>query len=187
MITRTAPLSCLLAGRSLLWRLAVVFAGSWLLAATAWAQAPMYPAPTTLQTFGLMLIAALSGRRLTTEIVCAYLFQAAIGLPVLAGGAGGAMHLIGPTGGYLAGFLVGGIVAAWLAEKWPSAVGLTGAFLIGHMLVLAAGFAWLAVLIGPNGAWIGGVLPFLVGSVVKSLMAMAVVKFSTPLIERARR
>ena len=185
MTTRTAPLSSLLVGRSVLWRIAVVVAGSWLLASTAWAQVPMYPAPTTLQTFGLMVIAALSGRRLTAEIVVAYLAQAAIGLPVLAGGSGGVAHLIGPTGGYLAGFLLAGVAVGWMTEHRRGVVGLLAAFIVGHVIILSAGFAWLSALIGPQAAWTGGVAPFFVGSVIKTIMAIAVVKFSSPLIERA--
>jgi biotin transport system substrate-specific component len=184
--TRThAPIEGLIAGRGLGWRLATVLAGSWMIAATAWAEVPMFPVPVSLQTFGVLAVAALSGRRLTAEIIGAYLFQAAIGLPVLAGGNAGIHHFAGPTGGYLIGFLVAGVVAAAMAERWRGTIGLVAAFLIGHVLILAAGWAWLSVLMGPAAAWTGGVAPFLVGSLVKSAMALAVVKLSDPLLRKA--
>jgi biotin transport system substrate-specific component len=182
-----APLPSLLAGRGVLWRLATILAGSWLIAASAWAEVPMYPAPMTLQTYGVLAVAALAGRRMTFEITVAYLIQAALGLPVLAGGNGGLQHFVGPTAGYLVGFVLGGVAVATLLERWRGWIGLTGAFLVGHAIVLAAGFAWLCALMGPERAWLGGVLPFLVGSLVKSAMALATVKLAEPLLARVRR
>ena len=94
-----APLDALLAGRALAWRVGAVLVGSWLLAASSWAEVAMYPVPMTLQTYALLVIAGLSGLRLSLEIVFVWLAQAAMGLPVLAGGASGIEALIGPTGG----------------------------------------------------------------------------------------
>ena len=95
--TAKAPLDALLAGRSLAWRVGAVLAGSWLLAASSWAEVPMYPVPMTLQTYALLVIAGLSGPRLALEIVFVWLAQAAMGLPLLAGGASGIEALIGAT------------------------------------------------------------------------------------------
>lgn len=185
MLTRShAPIAGLIAGRGLVWRLGTVLAGSWMIAATAWAEAPMVPVPVSLQTFGVLTVAALSGRRLTAEIIGAYLVQAALGLPVLAGGNAGIQHFAGPTGGYLAGFLIAGIVTAAMTERWRGGLGLLAAFLTGHAVILAAGWSWLSVLTNPPAAWTGGVAPFLIGSVIKSAMALAVVKFADPLLRR---
>ena len=94
---RLPPLARLLADRPLILRVGVVLLGSWLLAASSWAEIPMVPVPMTLQTYALFTIAGLAGGRLALEIVIVWLAQAAIGLPVLAGGAGGIEALTGPT------------------------------------------------------------------------------------------
>ena len=112
-----APLDALLAGRALAWRVGAVLVGSWLLAASSWAEVAMYPVPMTLQTYALLVIAGLSGLRLSLEIVFVWLAQAAMGLPVLAGGASGIEALIGPTGGYLLGFLAAAGLVGWLAAR----------------------------------------------------------------------
>lgn len=176
MTLTRSPLARALAGRSLLWRLGAVVAGAGVLAASAWAEIPMIPVPITLQTYALMVIAGLSGPRLTAEIVGLYLAEAAIGLPVLAGGAGGLAALAGPTGGYLAGFLAAGVAAALMVGRGRSALGLALAFALGHILILASGGAWLSLFIGPQAAWAGGVAPFLIGSGIKTVMAVATIK-----------
>src|SRR5687768_8786323 len=115
-MTHAAPVRALLANRPIAWRVGVVLVGSWLLAASSWIEAPMYPVPMTMQTFAVLLIAGLAGARLAGEITFAWLAQAAIGMPVLAGGAGGLAYFAGPTGGYLAGFLAAAVLVGWIAE-----------------------------------------------------------------------
>ena len=176
MTLADSPLARALSGRSLFWRLGAVVAGAGLLAASAWAEIPMIPVPITLQTYALLVIAGLSGPRLTAEIVGLYLAEAAIGLPVLAGGAGGIAVLAGPTGGYLAGFLAAGVAAAMLIGRGRSVLVLAAAFVLGHALILASGGAWLSLFIGPRAAWTGGVAPFLIGSGIKTVMAVATIK-----------
>jgi|SRR5690606_33865974 len=185
-MTVSAPIADLLAGRHAAWRWGAVLVGSWLLAASSWIEAPMYPVPMTMQTYAVLLIAGLAGARLAGEIVAAWLAQAALGLPFLAGGDGGLAHFAGPTGGYLAGFLAAAVIAGWLAERrggrgW---LALGASFLLGHALILAAGFAWLSTLVGPAAAWTGGVAPFLAGSVLKTLLAAASVKLAEPRLRR---
>jgi biotin transport system substrate-specific component len=169
---RTALLPRLLTNRSRVWRVGVVLLGSWLLAAASWAEIPMVPVPMTLQTYALFVIAALAGRYLATAIVVVWLFQAAIGFPVLAGGAGGLDALTGPTIGYLAGMLAAAPIVGGFAETRRGWLALTVMFLIGHALVLGMGWAGLALSgIDPATAFTGGVLPFLPGAAVKSLAA----------------
>lgn len=186
MTATTAPIAHLLAGRPLAWRVGAVLVGSWLLAAASWIEAPMYPVPMTLQTWAVLVIAGLAGARMAGEITFAWLAQAAMGLPVLAGGDGGLAHFAGPTGGYLVGFLaaavlVGGLTGRRGGRSWA---GLGLSFLLGHALILAAGFAWLSALIGPAAAWTGGVAPFLLGSVLKTVLAAASVKLVEPRLRR---
>jgi biotin transport system substrate-specific component len=169
---RTALLPRLLANRSRVWRVGVVLLGSWLLAAASWAEIPMVPVPMTLQTYALFVIAALAGRYLAAAIVVVWLFQAAIGFPVLAGGAGGLDAVTGPTIGFLAGMLAAAPIVGGFAETRRGWVALTLMFVVGHALVLGMGWAGL-VLSGlqPANAFTGGVAPFLPGALVKSLAA----------------
>ncbi|MES2341899.1 MAG: biotin transporter BioY [Pseudomonadota bacterium] len=178
--TLKAPLDALLAGRPLAWRVGAVLAGSWLLAAASWAEVPMYPVPMTLQTYALLVIAGLSGPRLALEIVFVWLAQAAMGLPLLAGGASGIEAFLGPTAGYLAGFLVAAGLVGWLAAR-PGGRGwrrLAASFLAAHALILLLGFAWLAAGLGPKAALAGGVAPFLAGAFLKTILAVATVKLA---------
>jgi biotin transport system substrate-specific component len=175
-----APLDALLAGRPLAWRIGAVLVGSWLLAAASWAAVPMYPVPMTLQTYALLVIAGLSGPSLALEIVFVWLAQAGMGLPVLADGASGVAALVGPTGGYLAGFLVAAGLVGWLAARpggrnWRV---LIAGFLAAHALILLLGFAWLAAGLGAKTAFAGGVAPFLAGALLKTLLAAATVKIA---------
>lgn len=184
-----APLRAFLAERPAVWRLAAVVAGSWVIAASSWITAPMYPVPMTMQTFAILLVAGLAGARLGAAIVVTWLAQAALGLPFLAEGAGGLDPFSGPTAGYLAGFVVAVVACGWLTEKphlrgWAA---MMGVFLLGHALILACGFARLSLMIGVAPAWNDGVAPFLLGSVLKSLLAAAVIQLVEPWIRSLSR
>ena len=84
-----APLRAWLAERPAAWRIGAVLIGSWVIAASSWISAPMYPVPMTMQTFAVLLVAGMAGARLGFAIVATWLTQAALGLPFLADGAGG--------------------------------------------------------------------------------------------------
>jgi len=76
---------------------------------------PLSPVPIVLQNFFILLIALVLGPRMGTASVALYLLLGALGLPVFAGGKGGLAHFFGPTGGYLAGFLLSAWVTGVLA------------------------------------------------------------------------
>ncbi|MEQ1609432.1 MAG: biotin transporter BioY [Hyphomonadaceae bacterium] len=184
-----APLRAVLADRPATWGLAGVLAGSWLIAASSWISTPMYPAPMTLQTFAILLVAGLAGARLAAASVITWLALSAIGLPLLADGAGGLDPFSGPTGGYLAGFVIAGFACGWLTEK-PAMRGwlpMMVVFLLGHVIILTAGWLRLVALLGPQPAWDMGVSPFLAGAILKSALAVAMVKLLEPWVRRAVR
>ncbi len=177
-----APLRAFLAERPAIWRFAAVLAGSWVMAASSWISAPMYPVPMTMQTFAVLLVAGLAGARLGLAIVVTWLAQAATGLPFLADGAGGLDAFTGPTAGYLAGFAVAAVLCGWLAEM-PRLRGwlpMLGAFLLGHALILALGWGRLAAMIGAMPAFEAGVAPFIPGSLLTSFLAVAAVNLAEP-------
>lgn len=156
----------------------IVLIGSLLLAASSWVEAPMWPVPMTAQTYAVLLIGAVCGFRLAATTVGAYLLEGAAGLPMFAGGAAGPQHLIGPTAGYLFGFLVGAAVIGWLIERgWNRRfLGLLAAMTIGHAIIFILGVGYLALRVGLDPALSAGFYPFILGSIVKTVAAAATVK-----------
>ena len=156
---------------------ALAIGGALALAVSAKTQVPFYPVPMTLQTLVVLAIGAAFGARLAAATVALYLAEGLLGLQVFAGASAGPAYMAGPTGGYLLGFLVAAALVGWLAERgWDRSLGwLLAAVALGDLAILACGFAWLAAMIGPEKAWLGGVLPFLPGDVVKTLLASALV------------
>lgn len=163
-----------LAGRSWAWHLGLVLLGSWAIALGARINVPMIPVPMTMQTFAVLLIAALGGRALGVQSVLAYLAQGAAGLPVFASGAGLA-YMAGPTGGYLAGFLLAAWVTGSLADRgWNRGVlRPTSSVLAGHAAIFALGVAWLQGFTGWGAALASGVVPFLPGLALKTALVVA--------------
>ena len=150
--------------------------GSLLLWASAKVQVPFYPVPMTLQTAVVLLIGVAYGPRLAAGTLLLYLAEGAVGLPVFAGTPErgiGLAYMVGPTGGYLAGFLAAAVISGWTAERsrhWlTTALGLLAAIVAIHLL----GAAWLATLVGPAKAVSLGVLPFLLGDAVKLALVTA--------------
>lgn len=140
-------------------------------AAGAYLMIPLPPVPITLQTFFLYLAAALLGGRLGALSQVVYLLIGIIGLPVFAGGKGGLGVLLGPTGGYLFGFVAGAYVTGRLAEVrrdrnpvWLSLSMVSGTatiYLLGVLqLILVARFSI-------HQAIAVGVFPFLIGDALK--------------------
>lgn len=147
-------------------------AGSLLIAVCAHIKVPMWPVPVTMQTFAILLIGFVYGSRLGTATVALYLAEGAMGLPVFTGG-GGVAHFVGPTGGYLAGFLPAVALTGWLAEtNWSRSIPLTLlGMILGSAVITLFGFVWLAALLGAEKAFLAGVAPFLVGDAVKAALA----------------
>ncbi|KQV68142.1 biotin transporter BioY [Rhizobium sp. Root1220] len=168
-----------LSARSLAVKSAFVLAGTLVLALASQISVPMVPVPVTMQTFAVTMIGALYGWRLGAVTVLAWLAEAAVGFPVLANGAGGLAPFAGPTAGYLASFPVVAALAGWLTERgWTGdkVIRSFGAHLAANVLCLAIGGLWLAGLLGMEKAWLFGVAPFILGAVLKSALAAAVLK-----------
>jgi biotin transport system substrate-specific component len=173
-------------------RWAVLIAvGSLLLTASAKAQVPMWPVPMTMQSFVALVLGMAYGSRLAGATVAIYLFQGAIGLPVFAGTPEkgiGLAYLAGPTGGYLIGFLVSAVAVGWLAERgWDrSLLRSAAAMTIGTALLFVLGVSWLAVLIGWEKAIAAGLVPFLLGSVLKLALAATILPVCWTVLDRRR-
>ena len=149
--------------------------GSMALAISAQIQVPLWPVPMTFQTLVVLTLGVAYGPRLGAATVGVYLAQGAVGLPVFAGFSAGAAILTGTTAGYLVGFVVAAAVTGFLTEQgwhqhWLSTM---AAMVVGNVIIIALGFGWLATIIGPAAAWTSGVVPFLIGDVIKIAIAVA--------------
>ncbi|UFN51269.1 biotin transporter BioY [Roseomonas sp. OT10] len=150
--------------------LGLALLGSGVLAASAQVAVPFWPVPATLQTLAVLLLGALGGSRLGAAAVALTLAQGALGLPVFAGGTAGPAVLMGPTAGYLLGFLP----AAWVAGQARGGWLRTGATLLAaHLLVFLPGVAWLAGFVGMEKALLAGFVLFIPGTLVKTGLALA--------------
>jgi biotin transport system substrate-specific component len=145
---------------------------------------PFTPIPLTGQTFAVLLSGAVLGSRRGFMSQALYLAEGAAGLPVFAGGAGSALYLMGPTGGYLWSFPVAAALLGWLVERGASRSSskLAGALIVSDLLILASGGAWLHILFQvPNSqTWVLGFYPFLGADILK----IALVGLSLPRILR---
>lgn len=167
-----------LEGRSLAWKASAIVLGTLFLALSSYVEVPMVPVPMTMQTLAVTMVGALYGWRLGGLTIAAWLLEGALGLPVLSGGAAGAHHFVGPTAGYLFAFVPAGMMVGWLTERgWNGARPVLAfvAALAGNAVCLVFGAAWLAMLVGPEPAFTSGVAPFLLGAVLKSALAAALV------------
>ena len=126
---------------------AMVVGGSILIAVLAQI-AIGYPVPITGQTFGVLLAAALLGSRRGVLCVLTYLAEGLMGLPVFSQGRSGLGMILGPTGGYLVGFVLAAYVVGSLAERgWDRRVMTTMlAMVLGSVAMYACGLAWLLCL-----------------------------------------
>ncbi len=166
-----------------------VVAGSLVLWAAAKIQVPFFPVPMTLTTLAIMLIGATYGWRLGLATVALYLLEGAFGLPVFSGTPErgiGLAYMMGPTGGYLVGYLAAIFIVGWFAERGAdkSAIRLFGVMLVADAVILALGYIWLASLIGAEAAWTGGVAPFLLGDLLKVAIAALAVPAGNRLLKR---
>jgi biotin transport system substrate-specific component len=132
----------------------------------------------SLQTLAISVIGLTFGARLAAATLLVYLGQGAMGLPVFAGGAAGAAHLMGPTGGYLVGFVLMAWLTGFMAERGfgRGFLRLFLAALIPATLLFVPGALWLWAItpLDLSGAVAAGVTPFLLGGLVKSALAAMV-------------
>lgn len=130
---------------------------------------PFSPVPIALASHLVIFFGAVFGSRRGAIIVLAYLAQGAVGLPVFALGKMGLWHLLGPTGGYLFGYVAAAYLTGYLIEqmKERSNAKIFLALVAGNATIYFLGAFQLSFYIGLKSASILGVVPFLAGDVVK--------------------
>jgi biotin transport system substrate-specific component len=164
---------------------ALVAFGTLLLAASAKTQVPFWPVPMTLQSMAVVLIGATYGSRLGFATLLAYLAEGAAGLPVLAGTPErgiGLAYMVGPTGGYLLGFLLAATLVGWLVERGFARSLATVALSVAaaHATVHVFGLLWLSSLVGFEKAVVGGFVPFVPADLLKMALSTAIIFAARP-------
>ncbi len=163
-------------------QLVTVVLGTLLITAAAKINVPVWPVPVTLQSFAIAALVAAFGMRIGVATVALYLAEGAMGLPVFATG-GGMAYLVGPTGGFLVGFLVMAAIIGFAADRGASGRPFTlfAAMLVGNAVMFLLGFAWLVAMAGAaqwvdqsnivGSAFAKAVQPFIVWDMLKMAFA----------------
>jgi len=138
---------------------------------------PFTPVPVTLQVFFVLLSAVVLGRKAAISQAL-YLVLGAAGLPLFTGAAGGLAHLLGPTGGYLLGFAAAAWAVGSITSKYRNTADMILALLAGVAIIYAAGAVQLGLLlhVGVARTLQLGVLPFIVGDLLKAAAVLAVAR-----------
>ena len=160
-------------------KISLILLGTLLLTISAKIKVPFYPVPMTMQTFVVVLIGITLGWKLGLATVFAYLFEGAIGLPVFAGTPEkgiGISYMVGPTGGYLVGFLSSVFIAGFVNLNKNIII----KFFLISLSILAiyiTGVPWLAYLAGWEVAYIWGIKNFVLAEIFKiSILALSTEK-----------
>lgn len=184
--------------RVFIYDLVLISVSAALITICSWISIPLGPVPFTLQTLGILAVMLTVGGRRGTIAILVYLALGAVGVPVFAGFKGGIMSFIGPTGGFLIGFVFGALVY-WLLEKLflkklmttPVKTWIFGmlGFLVFEVVMYIVGVIWFmtvyAAQTGPVGlatvmSWC--VIPFIIPDIVKMVVAVLIGERASKLI-----
>jgi biotin transporter BioY len=173
--------------KALAYDTALIVGGSLFIALCAQFTIRIGPVPITGQTLAVLLTGMLLGSRRGSLSVLAYLAEGIAGLPVFApGGPMGIARLLGPTGGYLAGFVAAAYVTGLLAERgWDRKMATTlSAMLLGNTALYVLGLPWLCLFVGLENALSSGLYPFIIGDLLKAVLAMTLLPAGWKLLNK---
>lgn len=163
-----------------------IFAAVTALTARITIELPFTPVPITLQTLAVVLSGLVLGARGGATAQLLYLGLIAIGLPFDARGLGPAVFL-GPTAGYLIGFVPAAYMSGGLAERFSPRYwwGNFAGAIAGALSIYLVGASWLAMFLGSwQSAWVGGVAPFIFIDLIKATVAACVAESGKLLLRR---
>lgn len=157
----------------------MILGGSVFIAIAAQISIPMFPVPMTLQTLAILIVGLTFGARLGAATLLVYLGEGAMGLPVFANGAGTLAYMMGPTGGFLVGFVLMAWLAGLAAERGVATrfVPTAAVALAVSALLYLPGLLWPALVMGKawDSLWLYWMSPFLLGDAVKAVLAALLV------------
>jgi biotin transport system substrate-specific component len=156
-----------------------VFWGVFLIVLTSQISIPLQPVPITLQTCSIMFIGLCLERRVAIASVLSYLMLGMIGAPVFADFSGGYAQLIGPTGGYLVGFLGSVMVMTTLKKVFNNVNAFYNLLncVIGTVVVFIMGICWLSKFVGFEQAIQVGLMPFILPGLIKAALLTLLVRY----------
>jgi biotin transport system substrate-specific component len=157
-----------------------IIAGITLTALSAFVRIPLpfTPVPLTLQTMVVVLLGATLGRKYGAITQASYVLIGILGAPIFTGASFGLMHLAGPTGGYLVGFIATAYLVGKLLPKTNSVsfLRIFSMMVIGSIPILLFGTIQLSFLmhLSWDQAFLIGFLPFIPGDIIKSIIAAGI-------------
>jgi biotin transport system substrate-specific component len=160
--------------------------GSLFVAACAQINVPLPIVPMTMQSFAVLAVGAAFGWRLGAATLILYAIEGAAGFPVFAQMKAGPAVLMGPTGGYLLGFVLAAALVGYLAERGfdRNPFKMMLAMLVGAAVIYVPGLLWLAQFTGWDKVLELGLLPFIAGDVVKAILAALLFPAAWLLLDR---
>ena len=149
---------------------------------------PFSPVPITAQTLVVLLLGSLLGKFRGTLCVLLYLIEGGVGLPLFSGGRAGIAHLVGPTGGYLFGFVAATYIVGFLSQLgWDRKLSLTiAAMFIGNIVIYIFGLPWLGRFVGYEIVFSLGLYPFIIGDLLKIAIAAGLIPGGWRLIDKLK-
>lgn len=165
----------------------VVFASfmTALMAVGAYIHVPIGPVPIVLTNLFVLLSGLLLGSWWALASTSLYVLLGAIGLPVFYGAKGGMAHLLGPTGGYLAGFIISSFFTGLISEKFRYDIkGDILAVIFGSIIIYCLGLPWLKLITKMSWTkiFILGMIPFLPGDAIKAILAIILARSVRPIL-----
>ena len=155
--------------------LAKITLGIMVMATCSQVSVPWYPVPLTLQTFGMIFVACYLQPQQSFLAFLGWISMGALGFPFFASFSSGPQVLLGMTGGYLWGMMIAGSLLSMVIHNQTKKKGwfvMTGMFIITKVMILILGAAYLGYRLNSlKQAWVLGVVPFITGAVIKSVLA----------------
>jgi biotin transport system substrate-specific component len=161
-----------LSGRPLALKVIVLVLGVAFLTASSWVQVPMWPVSMTMQTFAVLMVGALCGWRLGVATVTTWL-ALSVQFPLLSEFK--TLLMVVTTSGYLAAFVIMAAFVGFMAERGWTARPIPAfvTLLVAEVICFTLGVAWLAHVIGFEKAVQFGLMPFILGDLIKTVLAVA--------------
>ena len=176
---------------------ALVVTGAALVAVLAQVEIPLQPVPITGQTLGVIVVGAALGSRRGAAALLTYMLAGLAGLPVFAGFTGSIAAIAKPSFGFVIGFAFAAFVAGWFAERawdrkpWLAFVGFVAASIVPFLFGVPYMAVILNMVLGLDYGFVQilqvGVLPFIVGGLIKAAIAALAIPGAWALVRAADR